>query len=79
MQPAETVQLLLYNAEEQEVYTELYSVVKTTMEQWRGEFISGARDIDSDTEWAAYKAALEAEGLKDLIAVAQSCHTRMMG
>ena len=79
MQPAEQVKLLLYNEEEQEIYTEYFTVVKSEMEKWRGEFVSGARDIDSDTEWAAYKAALEAEGLSKVIEVAQSCHTRMNG
>ena len=78
-QPAEEVKKLLYNAEEQEIYSEYFGVLKDTMTQWRGEFISGAKDINSDADWNAYKAALEAEGLKEVIAVAQSCYTRMMG
>jgi len=49
------------------------------MKQWRAEFVSGVKDPNSDADWKAYLDALEAEGLKKVIDVAQSCYTRMMG
>jgi len=78
-EPAETVKAMSYNAEEQETYNEYFTVVSDLMQQWRAEFISGARDPSSDADWKAYVDALHSEGLTELLKVAQSCYTRMMG
>jgi len=78
-QPAETIKSMAYNAEEQETYNEYYTLVSDLMQQWRAEFISGARDPNSDADWKAYVDALNSEGLTELLKVAQSCYTRMMG
>jgi len=78
-EPEEVIRKLVYNAEEQEVYNEYFSVLKDTEKQWRAEFVSGAKDINSDADWKAYVDALNSEGLTELLKVAQSCYTRMMG
>jgi len=78
-EPEEVIKKMLYNAEEQEVYSEYYSILSDTVQQWRGDFISGAKDPNSDADWKAYLDALDAEGLKEILEIGQSCYTRMMG
>jgi len=78
-QPAERIIKLIYNGEEQDVYDEYFATVKDSMSQWRAEFITGVKDINSDADWKAYLDALESDGLEEVLEVSQSCYTRMNG
>jgi hypothetical protein len=77
--PAEVIKEFVWNAEEKEVYDEYFGTLNSLMMQWRAEFISGAKDPSNDAVWAQYVKDLENEGLTDLLEVANSCYTRMMG
>ena len=77
--PAEVIKEFVWNAEEKEVYDEYYSLVSDLMQQWRAEFIAGAKDPNNDATWNEYVNALKSEGLTELLEAANSCYTRMMG
>jgi len=77
--PAEVIKQFVWNAEEQEVYSEYFTMVNDLMQQWRAEFIAGAKDPNNDATWNEYVNALKSEGLTELLEAAQSCYTRMMG
>ncbi len=77
LQPEEMYLLPIYNEEEKAVIDDLEQMIKDTADEWRTMFVTGEKDLDAD--WDEYLAQLDALGLEDVIAAAQSCYTRMAG
>ena len=75
--PAEVVFKLVYTAEEQEVASAVETSLKDYIAEARAMFVSGVMDPNNDTEWETYLSNLEAQGMNDWLAVAQSAYTRM--
>ena len=75
--PDEVITKLIYNAEENEVASELKSSIKSYVDEARAMFVSGVMDPNDDAQWNAYLANLEAQGLGRLLEVVQSAYTRM--
>ncbi len=70
---------LVYNEEEQEVITDVYTDIKTDVEQMWAAFVVGTEDIENDATWENYLSSLDRMGLADCIEATQSCYDRMNG
>ncbi|NLZ88220.1 MAG: extracellular solute-binding protein [Clostridiales bacterium] len=68
---------LVFNEQEQEVVTELQSTINDYVVQSFSQFITGARDIE--TEWDAYVAEFDKMGLDAYMDAVNSCFARMYG
>lgn len=75
--PDEVVGTLLYNAEENEVVSEISKVLTDYVKEARALFATGAMDPNNDADWQSYLDALEGQGLSRYIEAAQSAYTRM--
>lgn len=78
-QPEEPVYSLVYNAEEKEVVSEYQKLFKEYVLQARAEMVTGVIDPNDDAQWAKYLDELKANGLEDLLEVAQTAYDRMNG
>jgi putative aldouronate transport system substrate-binding protein len=78
-EPAQTFKNPVYTADEQEVIDTYEAGYTKYMKQARAEFITGAKDPSDDAQWSAYLKELEANGLEELLEVAQTVWTRMNG
>lgn len=77
--PAEVVYDLAYTTEENELVSEVKTILKDYVQEARALFITGAMDPTNDADWQSYLDACEGQGMSDYLAAAQSAYTRMNG
>ena len=70
------VKNLRFTEDEQYVIDNKYGEIKAYYDQMEAEFISGAKDID--TEWDAFQTTLKQMGIDDVTAVIQAAYTRLL-
>ena len=75
--PEETIQKLVYNADELAVVSNIQSQVNSYIFESRALFISGVMDPNDDAQWEAYLANMKAQGMDKWLTAAQSAYTRM--
>jgi len=76
-QPEEIFDLVMYNAQEQEIVTEFAAPVLEFILESRALFISNAMDPNDDTDWNNYLENLNSFGLPEYLEASQSAYTRM--
>lgn len=67
---------LVYNAEENEVVSENQKLLLQYVEEARALFVTGTMDPTNDADWQTYLSNLEAQGMNELLAAAQSAYDR---
>lgn len=70
---------LVYNADEQEVVSEVATPLIDYIKEARALFITGVMDPSSDADWQSYLDALKNQGIEDYLKAAQSAYKRMNG
>lgn len=75
--PEEVIQRLIYTGEEQEYVSSVKTQLEDYVAEARAMFVSGVMDPNDDAQWESYLANLEAQGLSQYVATAQSAYTRM--
>ena len=75
--PAELVGNLIYTAEELEQTSEMWSTIKSYVDESITRFATG--DLDIEKDWDSYVANLENMGLSYFMEVAQTAYDRMNG
>lgn len=73
--PAELVGNLIYTADELEQTSEMWSTIKSYVDESITRFVTG--DLDIEKDWDSYLGNLEAMGLSYFMEVAQTAYTRM--
>jgi putative aldouronate transport system substrate-binding protein len=76
-EPVEYIGALIFTAEEEESILHIKNEIEAYVRQSVIAFITGARDINDDNEWAAYIQGFEASGLDLLLQTAQAAVNRM--
>ena len=77
--PDEVVKELIYTAEEDEVVSEVKTVLQDYVRSQSMLFISGQIDPSNDADWETFCKDLELQGLSKWQEVAQAAYTRMNG
>lgn len=70
---------IVYNAEENEVVSEVKTPLLQYVEEARALFVTGVMDPANDADWDSYLSDLENIGMSDYVAAAQSAYDRMNG
>ena len=73
--PEEVVGPIIYTAEELDATSEIWSTIKSYVDESITRFATG--DLNIETDWDAYLANLEAMGLSYFMGIAQTAYTRM--
>jgi putative aldouronate transport system substrate-binding protein len=75
--PAQVLPLLRYTAQEAERLAEPITNINEYVKQSIAEFVTGARDINSNAAWDAYIRELNAMGLQQWLSTAQTSYDRL--
>lgn len=78
-EPDEVVYELVYSAEENEVVSEVKTLLQDYLLQARAQFATGVMDPNNDADWQTYLDTLEGMGLAKFLEVSQAAYTRMNG
>ena len=78
-EPDEYIGELIFSGTEKEHILDIRTDIETYVRQSIIDFITGDRDIASDSEWAAYVREIENMGLSALLKTAQAAFERMKG
>ena len=76
-EPAEVVSTLVYTSEENEVVGGTLKQLESYVDEAQAMFISGVMDPNDDAQWNTYLANMEAQGLSQVLKIAQDAYTRM--
>ena len=76
-EPDEFIGALIFTAAEEERITYIRTDVEAYVRSSIIDFITGARDVEDESEWAAYVAKFEALGLSALLETAQAAVDRV--
>lgn len=76
--PAETVQKLIYSAEEQEIVTDVSTDLNTYIKEANAAWLTGANELNDDT-WNAYLETIESMNAAGWLEVAQAAYDRSVG
>lgn len=76
-EPSEAIYELVYTAEENEVVSEVKSLLQDYIRESRAQFATGVLDPNSDADWQTYLSNLESVGLSRILEVSQTAYTRM--
>jgi len=75
--PEEVIQTLIYTADEQTFVSSVKAQLEDYVAEARAMFVSGVMDPNDDAQWETYLSNLEAQGLSQYVATAQTAYTRM--
>ena len=76
--PAETVQKLIYSAEEQEIVTDVSTDLNTYIKETNAAWLTGAQELNDDT-WNAYLKTIESMNAAEWLKVVQAAYDRSVG
>lgn len=76
-EPAEVIGTLVYTSEENELIGGNINQISSYIDEAQAMFVSGVMDPNDDTQWNTYLSNLEAQGLSQVLEVAQTSYTRM--
>lgn len=77
--PDEVILGLVFNAEENEIASEVSTPMKDYVQEARALFATGVMDPNDDSDWENYLEALENQGLPQYLEIAQAAYSRMNG
>ena len=77
-EPAEVVATLVYTSEENEKIGTDLGQINSYIDEAQAMFVSGVLNPNDDAQWNTYLANLEAQGLSQVLEVAQASYTRML-
>lgn len=72
--PEYLMPVLKYSVEEQDIYNEVYTLIRDYVRQSMAEFVTGVKDIEK--EWNSYLNELDEMGLEELLKISQSAYDR---
>ena len=75
--PAEVAHKIIYTTDEQAYVSSVATQIEDYVAEARAMFISGVMNPSDDAAWESYLANLEAQGLSQYVATAQTAYTRM--
>jgi len=75
-EPTEYIRTLIYTPEEETLVREIKVAVEARVRETVVDFITGKRNIHSDTAWALYISEFDALGLPTLLSIAQTAQDR---
>lgn len=76
--PKETVQKLIYSAEEQQIVTDVKTDLNTYIKETNAAWLTGAQELNDDT-WNAYLKTIESMNAAEWLKVAQAAYDRSVG
>ena len=76
--PKETVQKLIYSAEEQQIVTDVKTDLNTYIKETNAAWLTGAQELNDDT-WNAYLKTIDSMNAAEWLKVAQAAYDRSVG
>lgn len=77
--PAQTITEMVYTAEENEIVTEVKTVLQEYLQEAVAQFSTGVLDPNNDADWQAYLDKLDTMGVPKYLDVVKTAYARMNG